>query len=64
MFAPVEDRGEAGEGFPHHEGDVVVISSAKLGTLVNTVARCDQAPPWEFGLTALMRNLVRRGLLN
>jgi fumarylacetoacetate (FAA) hydrolase family protein len=64
MFAPVEDRGKAGEGFTHHEGDVVSISSAKLGTLVNTVAHCDKAPPWEFGLTALMRNLAQRGLLN
>ncbi len=64
MFAPVEDCGKAGEGFTHHEGDVVSISSAKLGTLVNTVAHCDKAPPWEFGLTALMRSLVQRGLLN
>ena len=64
MFAPTEDRGEAGEGFTHHEGDVVSISSAKLGTFVNNVAHCDNAPPWEFGLTALMRNLAQRGLLN
>ena len=64
MFAPVADRGVAGEGFTHHAGDVVTISSAKLGALVNTVTGCDKAPPWEFGLTALMRNLARRGLLS
>ena len=63
MFAPTEDRGEAGEGFTHHEGDVVTISAAKLGTLVNTVARCDQAPPWQFGIAELMRNLAGRGYL-
>jgi fumarylacetoacetate (FAA) hydrolase family protein len=63
MFAPIEDRGEAGQGFTHHEGDVVTITSAKLGALVNTVTHCDKAPPWEFGLTALMRNLAIRNLL-
>jgi len=64
MFAPIDDRDAAGEGFTHHEGDVVTISSARLGALVNTVAHCDKAPPWEYGLTALMRNLARRGLLS
>ena len=63
MFAPTGDRGEAGQGFTHHEGDVVTISNAKLGALINTVTSCDKAPPWEFGLTALMRNLAERGLL-
>jgi len=28
------------------------------------VTTCDQAPPWSFGIADLMRNLVRRGLLN
>ena len=64
MFAPIDDRDAAGEGFTHHEGDVVTISSARLGAFVNTVAHCDKAPPWEYGLTALMRNLARRGLLS
>ncbi len=64
MFAPTGDRGESGQGFTHHEGDVVTISSAKLGALINTVTSCDKAPPWEFGLTALLRNLAQRKLLS
>jgi fumarylacetoacetate (FAA) hydrolase family protein len=27
------------------------------------VTTCDQAPPWAFGLSDLMRNLAGRGLL-
>ena len=63
LFAPVEDRDEQGRGFTHKVGDVVRVSSAKLGTLVNTVVTCDTAPPWTVGITALMRNLASRGLL-
>ncbi len=63
LFAPVEDRDEPGRGFTHKVGDVVRVSSTKLGTLVNTVVTCDTAPPWNFGITALMRNLASRGLL-
>jgi fumarylacetoacetate (FAA) hydrolase family protein len=63
MFAPIEDRDEKGQGFTHKLGDVVTISSAKLGALVNRVGRSDQIPRWEFGTLALMRNLAGRGLL-
>ena len=63
LFAPVADRDEPGRGFTHKVGDVVRVSAAKLGTLVNTVVTCDTAPPWNFGITALMRNLASRGLL-
>jgi fumarylacetoacetate (FAA) hydrolase family protein len=63
MFAPVNDRDAPGQGFTHHVGDVVTIASAQLGSLVNVVTTCDQAPPWTFGTGALMRNLARRGLL-
>jgi fumarylacetoacetate (FAA) hydrolase family protein len=63
MFAPTEDRGEKGAGFTHKPGDVVTISAAKLGALVNTVATSDACPPWNFGTGALMRNLAQRGLL-
>jgi fumarylacetoacetate (FAA) hydrolase family protein len=63
LFAPVKDRDEPGRGFTHKVGDVVRVSSAKLGTLLNTVVTCDTAPPWNFGITALMRNLASRGLL-
>ena len=63
MFAPVQDRGEPGNGFTHKVGDTVHIRSAKLGTLVNTVQHCDRIAPWTFGLRALFENLGRRGLL-
>jgi fumarylacetoacetate (FAA) hydrolase family protein len=63
MFAPTEDRGEKGAGFTHKPGDVVTISAAKLGALVNKVATSDRCPPWTFGTGALMRNLAKRGLL-
>lgn len=63
MFAPVEDRDTPGQGFTHKIGDVVTISSAKLGTLVNRVDHADKIAPWEFGSRALMENLARRGLL-
>ena len=63
MFAPVEDRDEPGQGFTHREGDIVTISSPKLGALINRVGRSDRIPPWEFGALALMRNLAGRGLL-
>jgi fumarylacetoacetate (FAA) hydrolase family protein len=50
LFAPVQDRGEAGKGFTHRVGDRVEISSPRLGTLANTVALCEECPPWEYGL--------------
>ena len=63
MFVPTKDRGGDGRGFTHHEGDVVRVSSAKLGALINTVTTSDRAPPWTFGARALMRSLAARGLL-
>ncbi len=63
LFAPTEDRGAPGQGFTHQLGDVVTISSARLGALVNRVDRADRIPPWTFGAGALMRNLARRGLI-
>ena len=64
MFAPIVDRGAPGQGFTHKSGDVVRVSTEKLGVLENKVITCDQAPPWSFGIADLMRNLARRGLLN
>jgi fumarylacetoacetate (FAA) hydrolase family protein len=64
LFAPVQDRDEPGRGFTHKIGDVVTISTPKLGTLVNRVTTSDLAPAWTFGIGALMRNLAGRGLLN
>jgi fumarylacetoacetate (FAA) hydrolase family protein len=63
LFAPVQDRDAPGQGFTHHLGDVVTISSAALGTLVNTVRLATEAPEWTFGTAALMRNLAGRGLI-
>ena len=63
LFAPTEDRDEPGRGFTHKIGDEVRISSPKLGTLVNRVTTSKDAPPWTFGVRALMQNLSSRGLL-
>lgn len=63
MFVPTKDRREAGSGFTHEEGDVVRVSSPKLGTLVNVVTTSDRAPPWQFGVRELMRSLSARGLI-
>ena len=63
MFAPTEDRGEKGAGFTHKVGDVVTISSERLGALVNRVESAAECPRWEFGAGALMGNLAKRGLL-
>jgi fumarylacetoacetate (FAA) hydrolase family protein len=63
MFAPTKDRGEKGSGFTHKIGDIVTISTPKLGALTNRVNTSDKLPPWRFGALALMRNLAKRGLL-
>jgi fumarylacetoacetate (FAA) hydrolase family protein len=63
LFAPTEDRDEPGRGFTHKIGDEVRISTPKLGMLINIVATSRDAPAWEFGTRALMRNLASRGLL-
>lgn len=64
LFAPTEDRDEPGRGFTHKIGDEVRISTPGIGTLANIVSTSKDAPPWEFGTRALMRNLASRGLLN
>lgn len=63
LFAPTQDRGAAGQGFTHAEGDIVTISTPKLGALVNRVGLSDKIAPWTFGAGALMRNLAKRGLI-
>lgn len=64
MFAPTQDRDAPNGGFTHKRGDVVKVSSPRLGVLENKVTTCNEAPPWRFGLSALMRNLAKRGLLD
>ncbi|MBR0651195.1 fumarylacetoacetate hydrolase family protein [Roseomonas terrae] len=61
-FSPSKDRGTAGMGFTHKEGDVVRVASPRLGALVNEVDRTDECPPWVFGTGALFASLTRRGL--
>jgi fumarylacetoacetate (FAA) hydrolase family protein len=63
MFAPTQDRFGPGQGFTHAVGDLVAISTPRLGTLVNRVNTSDRTAPWRYGVTALMRDLARRGLL-
>lgn len=63
LFAPTQDRGAPGQGFTHHVGDLVRISSAALGTLSNVVNHSNRIAPWAFGLRALSHNLAERGLL-
>ncbi|MCB1377550.1 MAG: fumarylacetoacetate hydrolase family protein [Alphaproteobacteria bacterium] len=63
LFAPVEDRGEKGKGFTHKLGDIVTVSSAELGALTNRMVHSDTAAPWTYGVSHLMRNLARRGLI-
>ncbi len=63
LFAPTQDRGGEGMSFTHKIGDIVSIASDKLGISQNRVAYCHQAPPWLFGISALMKNLCQRDLL-
>ena len=63
LFAPTQDRDNPGMGFTHKQGDVVRISTPKLGVLENKVTSSKAAPPWNFGIADLMKNLVNRGLI-
>jgi fumarylacetoacetate (FAA) hydrolase family protein len=63
MFAPTQDRYGPGQGFTHAVGDMVSVSSPKLGLLTNRVNTTDHCAPWIFGTRELMRSLARRGLL-
>ncbi|MBD9624949.1 fumarylacetoacetate hydrolase family protein [Ensifer sp. ENS06] len=63
LFAPVEDRDVPGQGFTHKLGDVVTISNAQLGSLLNTVRLSTECSPWTFGASHLMRNLAARQLI-
>ena len=60
MFAPTQDRHGPGQGFTHVVGDTVAISTPPLGTLFNRVTTSDLAPPWTYGIRALMQDLAKR----
>ncbi|HEY0300648.1 MAG TPA: fumarylacetoacetate hydrolase family protein [Rhizomicrobium sp.] len=63
LFAPTQDRDTPGRGFTHKVGDVVRVSTPRLGVLENKVTTSKAAPPWTFGVGDLMKNLSKRGLL-
>jgi fumarylacetoacetate (FAA) hydrolase family protein len=63
LFAPVQDRDTPGRGFTHKVGDVVRISTPRLGVLENRVTTSKDAPAWRTGIRALVDNLVQRGLI-
>ncbi|MEI9994438.1 MAG: fumarylacetoacetate hydrolase family protein [Rhizomicrobium sp.] len=63
LFAPTQDRDHPGRGFTHKIGDIVRVSTPKLGVLENKVTTSKAAPPWNFGVGDLMRSLAQRGLL-
>lgn len=63
MFAPTIDRNNDNTGFTHKPGDIVSISSPKLGRLINRVEYCPNCAPWTFGIKALMQNLSHRDLI-
>jgi fumarylacetoacetate (FAA) hydrolase family protein len=63
MFVPSRDRGENGKGFTHKVGDIVTISTAKLGALVNRVRLSPDCPHWTYGASHLMRDLATAKLI-
>lgn len=64
LFSPTQDRREAGRGFTHNVGDVVSVSAPELGTLRNRVNTSENAEPWNFGINALIANLLDRSRAN
>ncbi|MBI5263744.1 MAG: fumarylacetoacetate hydrolase family protein [Bradyrhizobium sp.] len=63
MFAPVKDRDAPGQGFTHKRDDIVTIAAPQLGKLVNRMRASDECEPWTFGISALMKNLAERRVL-
>jgi len=62
MFAPVEDRDpvqKPGQGFTHKVGDLVVIQSESIGSLMNHVQLTNNIPKWEFGICDLIKSLPK-----
>ncbi|HVJ41400.1 MAG TPA: fumarylacetoacetate hydrolase family protein [Dongiaceae bacterium] len=63
MFVPAKDRIAVGGGFTHKIGDIVTISTGKLGSLVNRVSLSTDCPPWSYGTRHLMRDLAAAALI-
>ena len=60
MFSPIHDRGSPGQGFTHHRGDTVTISTPRLGALINRVDRSDRLAPWTYGIRRWLADQQRR----
>ena len=63
MFVPSKDRGEPGKGFTHRTGDIVTVSTEKLGALVNRVRSSSDCERWTYGVRQLMRDLAGEKLI-
>ncbi|MEC5200977.1 fumarylacetoacetate (FAA) hydrolase family protein [Arthrobacter sp. PL16] len=61
LFAPNEDRNAPGMGFTHETGDIVQISSSRLGTLTNRVQPTEELAPWTYGIGDLLEYVVNDG---
>jgi fumarylacetoacetate (FAA) hydrolase family protein len=59
LFAPNEDRKAPGMGFTHETGDIVQISSSRLGTLTNTVKPTEKLEPWTYGIGSLLEYVLK-----
>lgn len=60
MFAPTENRDSSKNGFTHIIGDEVIISSPKLGQLINWVNTCENIPQWEYGIHSFIDFCIKR----
>ena len=63
MFTPVMDREQPGKGFTHKIGDIVTVHTKEIGSLNNRINYSHLCEPWNFGSSALLKNLVSRGLI-
>ena len=61
-FAPTTDRDTEGEGFTHKAGDIVTISTPRLGSLRHRVSSTETAEAWTGGARALFTSLASRGI--
>jgi fumarylacetoacetate (FAA) hydrolase family protein len=63
MFVPSKDRDGSGKGFTHRTGDIVTVSTEKLGALINPVQSSSDCERWRYGVRRLMRDLASQQLI-
>lgn len=63
MFVPSKDRDGPGRGFTHRTGDIVTVSTEKLGALINRVQSSSDCERWTYGMRRLMRDLAGQQLI-